>query len=120
MLTEIELQAIVAREKAATEGEWIVAPDGYRIFVGVNTPHLEQIGAVAWNARGRTPQAVANCAFLANSKQDIPRLLSDLSALRRVADKAKEVASLYPQRKMMLKPVVALRAALADLERPTP
>lgn len=86
-ITPERLAEIEERERKATKGPWEVPSDGYRIFAGVGTSDLKQIGAVAWNQSGRTAQALANCEFMAKARADIPDLLADRKLLMRAIEK---------------------------------
>lgn len=105
MLSEVELQAIMAREKAATKGPWeedvreershervhhaVFTSSGVSIFDTLNSEAqtLDHDGdGVYFDRIGR-----ANMDFCAHARTDIPRLLADLSALRRVAEAGKRL-----------------------------
>jgi hypothetical protein len=70
-LTEADLQAIEAREKAAKPGPWARHPNP-RFYVQWNEKHGE----------ATDEEHEANAQFCAAAREDVPRLLAEVRALR--------------------------------------
>jgi hypothetical protein len=62
-----------------TPGPWI--RHDYRIFKEWPGPDLQEIGATAWNAKGRTPEAEANAALMAAAPDLLEAAITALAYL---------------------------------------
>ena len=90
MLTDDDLAAIREREQAATPGKWRADGGTVRACGGYNHP-IPLEGGYIDGAMLDDPQAVANAAFIAGCKTDIPALLAHIDALTvRVAELDRE------------------------------
>lgn len=79
MLTDEELEAIQARCDAATPGDWAVNTN-YPFDGMGGCGHRYVESEAGWVCSTGTKNR--NVEFIANAKQDIPRLISDLAAVK--------------------------------------
>lgn len=90
-LTEDEIKAIEQRTKAATPGEWITEFDPYGGYdcmgPGVHITNIKGDMVVTCE----DGPMKENADFIASAKQDIPRLVADLRAAKRVIEAAKRL-----------------------------
>jgi hypothetical protein len=81
MLTPDDLAAIREREQAATPGKWRADGGTVRECGGYYNHPIPLEGGYIDGAMLDDPQAVANAAFIAGCKTDIPALLAHIDAL---------------------------------------
>lgn len=82
--TPLDLDAIRAREQAATKGPW-TAEDWDVAVCTSDGRQLVQLAEVLlgdWDTRENHPQAAADAEFIAHTRQDVPALLAEVERLR--------------------------------------
>lgn len=112
-LTEAELAAIEAREKAATAGPWAFDNDKMR---GDEIRHGDDVvlrSTMPWHDVTDIECAEADRAFIAAARTDVPRLLADLRAVKRERDVARATSARLNARAQAAEGVI-LRAGLGD------
>lgn len=81
-LSNVELEAIEAREKAATPGPWSNIPALPMFLVTVSDKKGRLLAKSSWRGNGREyptqGEAVDNFVFIAYARTDIPTLLTAL------------------------------------------
>jgi len=85
-MDEKQLRAIQARCGAATPGPWVASYNYSNVveFDLYSSVKMFSCGPTlqgSWDAIG--PQAIADAAFIAAARQDVPALLAEIDALRR-------------------------------------
>lgn len=76
-MTKEILKAIRARCDSATAGPWGLSHQGFTIVAKAPATFVSLTGT---NNRTRTPKAKNNAAFIAHSREDLPKLLDALEA----------------------------------------
>lgn len=99
-MTDLDLEPIKARERAATPGDWwyVRAKPGRDPDCGICAPDCANVLAETYAefvSRGdyRPEQAVANAEFIAHARTDVPALISALEEARLRAAEAAERAA---------------------------
>jgi hypothetical protein len=92
-LTEAELEAMEAREKAAQAGPWFAHPDtddGTDQCYGITTsPEVHGGDDVVRTDLGCYPPDMVTAEFIAHARTDMPRLLAEVRALRAEVEAAR-------------------------------
>jgi hypothetical protein len=84
-LTEADLDAMQQRVEAASNGPWRSFIEGRDHFGGDNFIRiggLDDTEADMYVSRDRTPASAADLDFIANARQDVPRLIAEIRRLR--------------------------------------
>lgn len=71
-MSDLDLEAIEARAKAATPGPWVVGPGAFWNYVVGSDEHGDHAGA----------QEKEDAAFIAASREDVPALVAEVRRLR--------------------------------------
>ncbi len=73
MLTNTEIEAIRKRAEEATEGPWIIEESRYGGYYNAGNPKYDYSACIS-------PEN--DIEFIANAREDIPKLLSEIERLR--------------------------------------